>query len=186
MPALNLDLNYFDHRKTVRLAGLLGRGSEVLPLVLWCYCGRHHAEDGRLTGYSPQEVETIVRWRGKGGDAVDALVRVGFLDPIPPEGGGGYQVHDWLDHARHFSMYQQRAKRAADARWDKECYKHATSNAKSDAKQSQCSAMQRNAKEPPNPQGGIDSIPIPRSWKGRRLNALGRNGSATAGKSERS
>ena len=67
MPYLNLDLNYFDHIKTKRLVGLLGRGSEVLPIRLWCACGKHRAESGKLDGYSAQEIESLVEWWGESG-----------------------------------------------------------------------------------------------------------------------
>lgn len=59
MASLNLDMDYFGHPKTKRLVGLLGRGAEVLPLRLWCHVGKYHAQDGRLAGYSPQEIEAI-------------------------------------------------------------------------------------------------------------------------------
>lgn len=184
MPRLNLSLNYFDHRKTTRLIGLLGKGAEVLPLKLWCYCGKHHADDGRLAGYSPQEIETVSGWWGSKGEAVSALVRVGFLDELrggdaPATAGvpagpvSGYAIHDWRDHAAHFLAYRERAKEGAAARWSK----HRTdrgppdassiaasnaggnprSNAKRRRKQSQCSAVQGNAVQginPPTPQGG--------------------------------
>lgn len=155
MPSLNLDLNYFGHRKTKRLIGLLGRGAEVLPIRLWCYCGMHHAESGRLADYSPQEIETIVEWWGKPGEAIKALETVGFLDL---DTHGIYSVHEWQEHEGHIVSYQKRAKTAAKARWDNDigddAPSNALSNAKSKSKQCQNSAGQRSAKKPPDPLSG--------------------------------
>lgn len=113
MPYLNLDLNYFDHIKPKRLIGLLGRGAAELPLRLWCYCGNHKAKDGILTGYSTQEIESIVDWRGKPGQCVEAMVTVGFLEKIE----NGFRVHGWDEHEGHLAAFHERAKKAAMKRW---------------------------------------------------------------------
>lgn len=115
MPALNLDLGYFDHPKTRRLIGLLGRGAEVLPIRLWCYCGRYHSRDGSLAGYSAQEIESIVGWWGKPGEMLQAFVSLAFVDELP----NGVQVHDWSEHAAHFEVYKERSRHAAATRWGK-------------------------------------------------------------------
>lgn len=151
MPSLNLDLDFFDHPKTRRLVGLLGRGSEVLLLRLWCYCGRYHFRDGRLAGYSPQEIESICAWWGQAGRAIEAFVRVGFLEAMPD----GYLVHDWDQWQGHFAVYHDRAKKAASARWNKPAnasgmlealHKHDSSNAPA----VQCSA-DSPSESPPTP-----------------------------------
>ena len=114
MPSLNLDLDYFDHIKARRLVGLLGRGSEVLPIRLWCFCGKHRAETGSLAGISAQEIESICAWWGKSGEMIKALVSVGFLDETPD----GYQIHDWLKHAGHIVRFKRRAQENAAKRWN--------------------------------------------------------------------
>jgi len=132
MPYLNLDLDYFDHPKTRRLIGLLGKGSEVIPIRVWAYCGKYHARDGKLSGYSAQEIESIVGWWGKEGDMIEALVSVGFLR----KNGDGYYVHDWLDHEGHIVAYHEKAKMMAYARWGRESLEelcNAPSNAVSNA-----------------------------------------------------
>lgn len=115
MPYLNLDLDYFEHRKTVRLIGLLGRGAEVLPIKLWRYCGKFHAEDGKLIGYSQAEIEAQVGWWGKPGEAVAALCddRVRYLRKID----NGFEAVDWLEHQGHLKMFKERARTAANTRW---------------------------------------------------------------------
>lgn len=113
MPTLNIDLDFFEHRKVRRLVSLAGRGSEANLLRLWCYCGRFHAEDGLLADYSAEEIEQLTAWGGKPGGFVEALVKVGFLDPV----GTGFQVHDWIEHQGHIAAYSKRGKAMAQARW---------------------------------------------------------------------
>jgi hypothetical protein len=115
MADLNLDLDYFTHPKTVRLIGLLGKGAEVLPIRLWCYCGKYHAEDGKFTGYSTQEIESIVSWWGKEGEFVQALLKVRFLEGSE----GAYSCHDWAEHNGHIQALKERNRKVAEARWDK-------------------------------------------------------------------
>lgn len=133
MPYLNLDLDYFSHPKTRRLAGLIGRNSEVLPLRLWCYCGKHHCVDGRLSGYGPQEVESIVGWWGKSGAMVESMLKVGLLRELDD----GYEVVDFVEHNGHLSAFKQKAKNAAIKRWSahSDDFSNATSNAKTTSKQ---------------------------------------------------
>lgn len=88
---VKLHVDYFDHPKVVRLAGLLGKGAEVLPIRLWCHCGKHHRATGELTGYSAQEVEKAAGWWGVRGRCVAVMLELGLLDVAP----GGFSVHDW-------------------------------------------------------------------------------------------
>lgn len=115
MPSINLDLNYFDHPKTKRLVGLLGRGADVLPVRLWCTCGKHYSDSGELTGLTAQEIESQVAWWGRPGQMVAAMLKVGFLEEID----GQFVVHDWTDHASHISAYREKARKMVQARRDK-------------------------------------------------------------------
>lgn len=121
MPFLNLDLNYEDHPKTKRLVGLLGRGAELIPIRIWSYCGKYHAENGEMTAHSPQEIESIVKWWGKPGQAVGAMLKVGFLEKIK----GGFRVHDWKETQGHIHALKLQAKHAAQKRWASLREKHA-------------------------------------------------------------
>ena len=114
MPYLNLDLDFFDHPKTKRLVGLLGKGAEVLPIRLWCACGKYQAESGRLIGYSTQAIEATCAWWGRKGEMVDAMLEVGFIEKTDD----GFQVHDWPDHAGHLAAFKERAVKAARKRWE--------------------------------------------------------------------
>jgi hypothetical protein len=132
MPNINLDCDYFDHPKTRRLIGLLGRGAAELPIRLWTYCGKFHAESGSLTGHSAQEIESIVGWWGKSGEMVEAMVKVGFLDRSDD---GVFIIHDFKSTQGHISVLKERAKIAAEARWEK-MRSNATSIAQASSKQS--------------------------------------------------
>jgi hypothetical protein len=115
MADLNLDINYFDHLKTKRLIGSLGKGSEVLPLKLWCYTAKHYPIDGKLAGHSAEDVEAAIGWWGKSGDCVRAMVVSKFID----EKRGIYFVHNWLTRSGHLAAFSVRASNAAKARWSK-------------------------------------------------------------------
>jgi hypothetical protein len=131
MPDLNLDLNYFEHPKTVRTVALLGVGSDVLPIKLWRYCGKFHAADGILRGYTNEAIESVCGWRGPKGKMVKAFIEVAWLHELHDDSGAaiGYQVHDWLEHQGHLDAYKRRGKAAARARWQKLEPGNAASNA---------------------------------------------------------
>jgi len=113
-PYLNVRCDYFDHPKTKRLIGLLGRGAEVLPIRLWAYCGMYHSKDGRLTGYAEQEIESLVNWWGKPGEMLAALEKVGY---VQRENGAGWAMADWGEHQGHIEALKVRGRRMAEARW---------------------------------------------------------------------
>lgn len=159
MPYLNFDLDYFDHPKTKRLIGMLGKGSEVLPVRVWVFCGKFYPERGRLAGYSAHEIESIVGWWGKPGEMMEAMVKVGFME----HEGQDFVVHDWKDHAGHLIEFKKRAQVAAKARWDaigkksaedQECSKHATSNAKSVSKQCSLPTLPNQPNQEQIPEAG--------------------------------
>lgn len=164
MPDLNIDLNFFDHPKTKRLVGLLGRGSEVLPLKLWAYTGKVRAEDGRLVGHAAQEIESIAGWWGKQGEMIEAMLRDGtrFLDR---EEDGTFVIHDWLEHQGHLAAYKIRGRKAAKKRWESMAGQSldATSmpQAMLDACHKQCPIPSNQPTEDPPgpPDGGKDVLP---------------------------
>lgn len=116
MPALNLDLNFFDHPKTKRLARILGRGSEVVPLRLWVFTARYFAADGKLTGISADELEQECHWWGDKGKMVAALVDCKWIHGRP----GSFEVHDWLEYQGHIIAFSERGKLMNQIRWAKE------------------------------------------------------------------
>lgn len=131
MPSINLDLDYFDNPKTMHLTSLLGKGAEVLPIRVWCYCGKHYAETGRLTGLSTDTVEQIAGWRGPKGKAVEAMLTAGFL--TKDEESGYFQIPNWLEHAGHIAAYHKKGKEMAQKRYASSAASTAASNADSSA-----------------------------------------------------
>jgi hypothetical protein len=172
MPYLNLDLGFPRHPKVKRLVGLLGRGAEMLLIRLWCHCGEHHCETGALTGFSGQEIESIIEWWGERGRAADALVSLGFIDATD----SGFVVHDWLEHSGHLAALKARGRANAQKRWRKaiEGVEYASSNATSIAKHAASyatSIANSNAdsnaptipsKYPPTPQRGESGFVEPK------------------------
>lgn len=117
MPYLNLDLDFFDHPKTKRLIVILGPTAPQLILKLWCHVGKYHAKNGRLDGYSENEIEGLAGWSGEPGKMVEAMKNPGinFLE----KSSNVYKIHDWEEHAGHLYIFKKRARLNAKKRWDK-------------------------------------------------------------------
>lgn len=129
MPSINVDLNFFSHRKAIRLSGQLGDQAITCLLRLWCYVGQHDPEFGSLGDMLDYEIEHVSNWRGDQGVFVRALISIGLLDIID----GKAFVHGWTEHARHLIVYRNRAKRAAVVKWESHKNNGASSNASSNA-----------------------------------------------------
>lgn len=112
---LNLDPNYFDHEKTLRLIARLGPGSEVLPLRLWARAFKSCPEDGEFKNIDAVEIEFLAGWNGEPGKAETELLRLGFIE----RSENGYKIHKWLEHEGHVKALSERGKAAASARWQK-------------------------------------------------------------------
>ena len=119
----------------MRLSARVGPLGPLYPIVLWCHAAKHHADDGRLDGYTAAEVEQLVGWTGPAGELVAAMVSLHFIDELPT---GGYAIHNWKRHAGHFKTYRLAAKKGAMARWAK----HAKPTAPRTAKRSDANRMQ--------------------------------------------
>ena len=115
MAYLNLDLDYFDHPKTLRMIGLLGEVGAEIPIRLWAKVGKFFPRDGFLRGYSEADIDAIVGWHGKSGSAAAAMITVGFL--IKEK--GGFRIHDWEEHEGHIWALKIRNCKIAKKRWSK-------------------------------------------------------------------
>ena len=122
MAYANIDLDLFEHRKTKRLVAHLGAGAEIYLIRLWVYCGKFHAEDGRLDGYSDQEIEGLLGWTGDAGKMLQAMLAACFVH----RDGDTVVVHDWLEHQGHIARFKQRGKDMAERRWGKKVPPNAT------------------------------------------------------------
>jgi hypothetical protein len=115
MPDIHFDVDYFSHPKTIRLIGILGKGSEVLPIRLWCWCAKYHSENGILADYSTDEIESVVAWWGEKGKFCEAMLKVGFLE----QGKLGFYVHDFTSINGHLAAFKERSRKGNEARWRK-------------------------------------------------------------------
>jgi hypothetical protein len=115
MPYLNLDVDFFTNRKTIRLIARVGHAGPTHLQRLWAYAAKHHPATGILQGYLPEELDVMIAWSGEPGKCVSAMAEVGFLDVIE----GGYKIHDWEEHAGHLLAFKQRSQAANKARWEK-------------------------------------------------------------------
>lgn len=117
MPYINLDVGYWGSKDARRLNARLGRGADAIPPRIWCYVGEHYPETGRLSGYTPAEIEEIGGWWGKTGEAVAALespeIAVLGKDEL------GYFVRNWEKHNGHIVSFAIRARSGAEGRWKK-------------------------------------------------------------------
>lgn len=131
MSSLNFDVNYFDHFKTKRLIGILGKNAELLPIKLWAYCAKIHPETGRLDGYSVREIEFLMGWDGEQGKAVTALVLVGFLKEhfrSPGNDACAFSINDWFEYQGHLRAFKERSRKANRKRWNSYRQEHKDSN----------------------------------------------------------
>ncbi len=115
MPELNIDFDFFEHPKTMMLCARLGEWAEILPIRLWRFAGRFHAETGILSTKSLDVLELHLKWRGEKGEAIESLIEAGFLEPTE----SGYAVHDFLKRNGHIAALSKRGKSAAKSRWDR-------------------------------------------------------------------
>ena len=96
-----IDVNFFDHPKTVMLIGLIGSEADVYPLRLWRWCSMY-AKNGVVAGGRTQ-IEGVLRWKGKAGSLHRALIRAGFLE------ADGKTVHDFMEGVgRAIFLYEQK------------------------------------------------------------------------------
>lgn len=135
MPDLNLDRDYLEHPKTMLLAADLGDWAEILPIRLWLYTAKYHAETGIISGPPAKLLEARLKWRGEKGKGIEALVEHGFLERIED----GFVVHDFVDRNEHIKALSERNRAAAKSRWAKIRDPSCTGNA--DASKKHASAL---------------------------------------------
>lgn len=141
MPEINIDIEYFDHRKTKRLILRFGEDAAIYPIKIWSYAARHHPIDGCFSGYSDDEIAAILSASSNATSILQALLDVGFLERT----AAGIVVHGWVERQGHIVAYHERAVNAANKRWAKLRQnegKDATSIAKSGDKHATSNALQ--------------------------------------------
>ncbi len=99
---LPIDVDYWEHPKTLMLIGLIGSTADVYPPRLWRWCALY-ARNGFVAGGAPQ-VESAVKWKGQSGRLHSAMVESGFIER------DGKTVHGWREHAGRFILAYERKK----------------------------------------------------------------------------
>lgn len=113
---IRVKTGFFTHRKTVRLKLKIGFDAFWVVPRLWAFAAENQP-DGNLSNYSPEEIAELI---GYPTDAtsnacalLQALLDSGFID-------SDMALHDWQEHNGYHEKFSQRAKDAANARWEKE------------------------------------------------------------------
>jgi len=120
MKDIRLNVNFWDHWKTISLKDQLGLEACESLQRLWCFAAINKPS-GHLNGLSPKAIEMAARWLGAPGAFVETLIRLQFVEKID----SGYVLHDWNDHQAFVAGFQQRsnqAKAAITKRWATECH----------------------------------------------------------------
>lgn len=109
---IQVDASYPTHRKTRRIARLLGKDARRLPIWLWLYCVVS-ARDGNLSKLTDADLADVLDYSGDPKKLRAALIEAEFLT------ADGVVV-GWADrYSDKFRFYQERATKAAAARWDR-------------------------------------------------------------------
>lgn len=95
----------------MRLRATLGDDALWIPPRLWAYAADNQP-DGDFSGYSDQEVAMLIGYSKDATSMLQALTSAGFLDT-------DRKIHDWAVHSGFHEMHAARAKKAADARWNR-------------------------------------------------------------------
>lgn len=107
---VRVSCGYWTHRKTLRLAAILGPSSVTLPIRLWCYAAQNQP-DGDFTEYLPDELAMLLGYQADAQAMLQALQQAGFMK--------GMRVHGWEEHNAYHQTFSERARKAARARWEK-------------------------------------------------------------------
>jgi hypothetical protein len=110
---IRLQCSFFEHRKTKRLKAAIGNDALWLLPRLWTYAAEYHP-DGLLPRYDAAELAECLGYTGDAETMLKALLDIGWLDSNP------LRVHDWDEYNAYHQAFSTRAKKAADARWQKE------------------------------------------------------------------
>ncbi len=110
---IRVETSFYTHRKTLRLRGLIGEDAFWVPPRIWSYAAAHQP-DGNFGNYSAQEIASLIDYRNDAKKMLQALLQAGFFDRNP------LQIHDWHHYNGILDFFSKRARRAADARWEKE------------------------------------------------------------------
>lgn len=147
MPTLNLDIDYFEHPKTLRLGDVLANDPQAVlyPIRLWFHCAKFRKKGWIPLAYQA-EIERACKWNGEPGRLITTFVKEHWIHRAGP----GWQVKDWMERQGHIPAFSERAKQAAKSRWNSKkigdatsIHKHMLGDATSNAPAVQCSTEEK-------------------------------------------
>lgn len=109
---IRLDAAFWTHRKTIRLRAIIGDSALWIPPRLWSYASQNQP-DGDFSNYSAEELAMLLAYAGDSKAMLQALLQAGFLDQ-------DMKLHGWEEHNSYHKTFSDRAKLAAEARWEKQ------------------------------------------------------------------
>ena len=115
---IRISLGFLDHPKTKKLRKRLGDGAVLCLLRLWMWAAENRPA-GLLDNMDAEDVELAADWKGDEGAFTQALIDCRWLEKTDD---GCYAIHDWDEHQAYASKSEERherAKKAAQARWEK-------------------------------------------------------------------
>jgi hypothetical protein len=160
-----LDSGFYSHPKIRRLhAGLGAEG--VLSWILILAHASQYKTNGRFTGMSDDEIALSAHCAGDSGKFIQTLVELRLLD----RRGKTLSLHDWDEHngyAASYSIRSERARKAAETRWDKK-RGDAQRNGGQSGSNAQASDLPKHSSgNPPSP----SPDPKPKTQKGKKASA---------------
>lgn len=118
MLCLNIDIDLFTNSKVERLTEILGDGSEIHLLRLWCYIAKHYRKTGGRPDWTGDDLEAKTRWYGEKGKLAETFLELRLIHRWK----NGFRVHDWKHHAAHLIAYEDKCKinsKNAKSGWQK-------------------------------------------------------------------
>lgn len=88
---IRIDVDFWDHTKTIRLIRRLGIEAAVCLQKLWCYAAKQRP-DGVLKGMSSDDIELAAKWPGARGAFFEAIKR-DWLERDKSK--RSWMLHDW-------------------------------------------------------------------------------------------
>lgn len=108
---IRLEATFWQHRKTIRLRGMIGDAALWIPPRLWSYASQNQP-DGDFSQYTADDLAMLLGYSGDATSMLQALQKTCFMDEM--------KVHGWEERNSYHATFAERAKKAASARWQKE------------------------------------------------------------------
>ena len=133
---IRISVAFTDHPKTVKLQRRLGAEAVICLIRLYGWVALNKPlgmleyassiDLAMLKKSASEDIEIAAKWQGEDGIFYETLVELNLLD----EKKKSVSIHDWATHnpyAFHANDRKNKAKKAAEARWNKQCSDDATS-----------------------------------------------------------